>query len=84
MEIADRLAEVIEEIFRRELIEARQQATDDNKQGLILCERLLTRNLAPNECEFVDSLMRRIMTEPKSFSLSENQARWLWNIYWRK
>jgi hypothetical protein len=87
---------VVEVDFRRRVLGQRLQALErrlrgvpevdleaDNAAGLEMCDRLVAAELSAREREFVESLRRQILTRPKTFELSEKQAKWLRDI-WRR
>jgi hypothetical protein len=53
----------------------------DNKQGLILCNRLIAKPLKEKDRVFVSSIMKQILERPKGFRLSAKQHNWLRDIY---
>lgn len=53
----------------------------DNKHGMIGLHRLLTMpGLRDRDREFLNSLMRQILTRPTSFTLTDRQGKWLKDI----
>jgi hypothetical protein len=56
----------------------------DNKTGMIICNRLMTRPLREKDREFVSSVMRQILARLEGFTLSPKQYRWLQDIWNRE
>jgi hypothetical protein len=56
----------------------------DNAAGVEMCDRLVAAKLSAREREFITSLRRQILAHPTTFELSEKQAKWLRDIWWRE
>lgn len=87
---------VVEVDFRRRVFDQRLQALErrlsgapkvdlaaDNACGVEMCDRLITAELSAREREFITSLRSHILAKPRTFELSEKQAKWLEDI-WKK
>jgi hypothetical protein len=58
--------------------------TQDNKRGMIACNRMLTSpRLRERDREFVNSVMRQILARPGEFALSVKQHKWFEDL-WRR
>jgi hypothetical protein len=55
----------------------------DNKTGMIICNRLMTKALREKDREFVSSVIRQILARPEGFTLSPRQYQWLREIWAR-
>jgi hypothetical protein len=82
--LAQRL-EALERILGGEKPAAKLDVSKDNEKGLMICDRLIgAAGLSAKETEFIGSLRRQILADPRSFELSAKQGKWLWDIWCRE
>jgi hypothetical protein len=56
----------------------------DNIVGMWMCRTLIKAPLRAKERRFVQDLMRRLLTNPETFTLTEKQRDWLGDLWHKK